>query len=61
MTKYYKLENGKKVLITDKDRWLMARPIFVDLILLVVDFVLEKDDQFKKRNCDKCELKEQKL
>lgn len=47
--KYYKAENGKKVPITDKDRWEMARPLFVDLILLVVDFVLQKDESYKEK------------
>lgn len=47
--KYYKSVNGKKVPITDKDRWEMARPLFVDLILLVVDFVLQKDDSYKEK------------
>lgn len=46
--KYYKAENGKKVLITDRDRWKIARPFLVELVLMMTNFIFEKDEKFKK-------------
>ncbi|MCQ2609011.1 MAG: hypothetical protein MJ197_10050 [Bacteroidales bacterium] len=48
--KYYKSVNGKKIPITKADNWEMARPFFVDLILLVVDFVLKNDEKYNGQN-----------
>lgn len=44
---YYKIQKGstKRIRIDEKDRWVIARPFVVEIILLIVDYVLKKDEE----------------
>lgn len=47
MTKYYKNVNGRRVAISNKDRWKIAKPILVEVLWMIMDYIFNKDEEYK--------------
>lgn len=45
--KIVKIENNKRKPLSEKDKWNIARPYIVQIVLLITDYIFKKDEELK--------------